>query len=40
MTTIEHEREQLNNRPRYVDIFTGLNLVSLSLPFKTGGFMG
>jgi MFS transporter, SP family, general alpha glucoside:H+ symporter len=38
--TIEHERELLEDRPRYVDIFKGLNLVSASVPFKIGRNMG
>lgn len=34
--TIEHEREMLQGKPRYVDVFKGLNLVSAFVPFKTG----
>jgi SP family general alpha glucoside:H+ symporter-like MFS transporter len=28
LRTIEHEKEKLNNHPRYNDVFRGLNLVS------------
>ena len=35
--TIEHERELLQETPRYVHIFKGLNLVSASVLFKQGG---
>jgi SP family general alpha glucoside:H+ symporter-like MFS transporter len=29
LRTIEHEKEKLNNHPRYNDVFRGLNLVSI-----------
>ena len=32
--TIEHENQQLQDSPKYIDIFRGLNLVSTSVPFK------
>ena len=35
--TIEHERELLQETPRYVHIFKGLNLVSAPVLFKQGG---
>jgi MFS transporter, SP family, general alpha glucoside:H+ symporter len=33
--TIEHERMLLEDRPRYIDVFKGFNLVSASVPFNT-----
>ena len=35
--TIEHEREELHNQPRYIDIFRGLNLVSTPGQFNLRG---
>lgn len=32
--TIEHEREVLQETPKYIHVFKGLNLVSISLLFK------
>ena len=34
--TIEHERQVLDEKPRYIHIFKGLNLVSTSIPSKKG----
>jgi MFS transporter, SP family, general alpha glucoside:H+ symporter len=38
--TIEHESELLEDRPRYIDIFRGLNLVSTSTFVPRQGNMG
>ena len=35
--TIEHERELLEDRQRYTQVFKGLNLVSTSVLLKTEG---
>lgn len=35
--TIEHEMDQLQDAPRYIHVFKGLNLVSHSVLFKIGG---
>lgn len=34
--TIEHEMETLEDGPRYIHVFKGLNLVSASILFRTG----
>ena len=36
MRTIEHEREFLQDKPSYIHIFKGLNLVSSSTSFRAG----
>ena len=38
--TIEHEREFLEDRPKYIHVFKGLNLVSASVQLRTEGNIG
>lgn len=38
--TIKHEREMLQDRPRYIHIFKGINLVSTCILLKSTGNMG